>query len=200
MTTTDRRCPYGHPVDASAPFCTQCGARTESSGAPRVCANGHGLQPSDAYCPQCGSPGNPSPFSAGSFVPPPPPGYSTAGPHGVGTPGAPQYAPPYLPQYAPPYLYTQPQTTNGIAIASLVVSLVPVCGANAIVALVLGIVALNQIKHTDQGGRGLAIAGIVISAVQLALGLTWVILVVVLANSATSSSSSIAHLGGWVPR
>jgi Na+/H+-dicarboxylate symporter len=94
----------------------------------------------------------------------------------------------------------RPQTTNGIAIAALVVSLVPVCGANAIVALVLGIVALNQIKHTDQGGRGLAIAGIVISAVQLALGLTWVILVVVLANSATSSSSSIAHLGGWVPR
>jgi hypothetical protein len=34
------------------------------------------------------------------------------------------------------------------------------------VGLVLSIVALNQIKTSGQGGRGLAVAGIIISALQ----------------------------------
>jgi hypothetical protein len=80
------------------------------------------------------------------------------------------------------------------------VSLVPICGVNAIVALVLGIIALNQIKTTNQEGRGLAIAGIVISSVQLALGVGYLILaLVIFAHASTTSSSSApaTHAAHW---
>ncbi len=62
--------------------------------------------------------------------------------------------------------------TNPLAIASLVVSLVgmlivpPLFG---LAGLILGIVALGQIRRTEQGGMGLAIAGIVIGAVMVVL-------------------------------
>ncbi|HUD68644.1 MAG TPA: DUF4190 domain-containing protein [Acidimicrobiales bacterium] len=198
MTTTGRWCPNGHPIDASASFCTQCGVpSTQSASAPRTCANGHGLSSIDAFCPQCGAPSPfPAPAFATSYVPPPPPGFASPVPDGVGT----HRAPPYAPQYAPPYLYARPLGTNGLAIASLVVSLCVFCwGVNAIVALVLGIVALNQIKRTSQDGRGLAIAGIAISVVQLALGVVWLILVIVLAHAGSSSSDLPAHPIPWAP-
>ena len=202
MTATDRWCANGHPIDASASFCTQCGAQTSQSGsAPRTCANGHELSPIDAYCPKCGAPSPfPAPAFATSYPPPPPPGFASAGTYDVGGPGAPPYAPQYAPQYAPPYLYARPLGTNGLAIASLVVSLCVFCwGVNAIVAIVLGIVALNQIKRTKQDGRGLAIAGIAVSSAQLALGIVWLILVVVLAHAGSSSSDLPAHPIPWAP-
>ncbi|ORV25299.1 hypothetical protein AWB99_22755 [Mycolicibacterium confluentis] len=46
-----------------------------------------------------------------------------------------------------------------------------------IVGIVLGVVALNQIKTTGQPGRGLAIAGIVVGALTLLLALILVIAV-----------------------
>ncbi|WP_139982605.1 DUF4190 domain-containing protein [Nocardioides litoris] len=53
----------------------------------------------------------------------------------------------------------EPVSTNGLAIASLVVGL---CGGS-IIAVVLGHVALGQIKrHPRQQGRGMAIAGMVL--------------------------------------
>nr|WP_274521138.1 DUF4190 domain-containing protein [Rhodococcus sp. 311R] len=51
--------------------------------------------------------------------------------------------------------------------------------------MILGIVALNQIKQTGQQGRGLAIAGIAVGAAFLAIFA--VILVVALIASASSS-------------
>ena len=60
----------------------------------------------------------------------------------------------------------QPAGTNGLAIASLVVSFF--C---SIVGIILGFVALNQIKRTGQGGRGLAIAGIVIGFASIVIGI-----------------------------
>ena len=65
----------------------------------------------------------------------------------------------------------QPVGTNGLAIASLVVSLAGGCfySLGGIVGIILGIVALNQIKQTGQQGRGLAIAGIAVGAAFLAI-------------------------------
>ena len=65
-----------------------------------------------------------------------------------------------------------------MAIASLVASLIgfiPFCffGIGSIIGIVLGVVALNQIKSTHEGGRGLAIAGIVVGAVSLLLSIFW---------------------------
>lgn len=56
-----------------------------------------------------------------------------------------------------------------MAIGSLVASVIGVvpflCGIGSIIGIVLGIIALNQIKTSGEGGRGLAIAGIAIGAV-----------------------------------
>jgi hypothetical protein len=64
--------------------------------------------------------------------------------------------------------------TNGMAVASLVLGLVglPLCFlfVPSILAVVFGIVGLNQIKNDPmQTGRGLAIAGLILGAVMLVL-------------------------------
>jgi hypothetical protein len=123
--------------------------------------------------------------------PPPPPPYG--GPIDYGRP--PLYPGPYDPYQA--YQANQFQT-NGLAIASLVTSiagvllgvplavfcylgwLIPVAGA------AMGGVALNQIKRTNQPGRGLAIAGVAIgSATAVLLVLTMVIFAAAMTHSTT---------------
>jgi hypothetical protein len=69
--------------------------------------------------------------------------------------------------------------TNGLAVASLVCSiagLTPYVGASmAALGIVLGSVALNQIKRAPQAGYGLAVAGIVVGVATLIIGLIWTI-------------------------
>jgi hypothetical protein len=125
---------------------------------------------------------------------PPPPPYQ---PPPAGYPPQPPYQPPpagYPPQ--PPYQsgypgapfpggYGAPQPrTNPMAIGSLVASILGVplffaCFTGAIAAIagiVLGIVALNQIKQSGEQGRSFAIAGIVVGGVVLAFNLLFLIL------------------------
>jgi hypothetical protein len=75
--------------------------------------------------------------------------------------GAPPY-PGYPPQYAPGMA-----PTNPFAIASLIVSLV----GFGLIGVILGHVALGQIKRSNgyEQGRGLAIAGLIIGYAQLAI-------------------------------
>jgi hypothetical protein len=118
----------------------------------------------------------------------PAPGYPSY-PAGYQQPGYGAPYPPPPPQYgAPPAgypsyggAYSAPAGTNGMAIASLVSSVAGIacCGIGAIVGLVLGIVALNQIKQTNQDGRGLAIAGIVIGGIGIAAGLVYFLFVLI---------------------
>lgn len=63
-------------------------------------------------------------------------------------------------QFQPGAPVPQPQKTNGLAIAGFVTSFF--C---SLIGLVLSAVALSQINKTGQGGKGLAVAGIVIGAV-----------------------------------
>jgi uncharacterized membrane protein len=64
-----------------------------------------------------------------------------------------------------------------MAITSLVSSLIGfVCWLGSIVGIVLGIVALNQIKQSREEGYGLAIAGIAIGAVSLLVGIIFFVL------------------------
>lgn len=79
--------------------------------------------------------------------PPPPP------------PGPPPQYEGYNPQYQPS------AKTNGMAIAGFVLSFF--CG---ILGLIFSAVALSQISKTGQGGKGLAIAGLVISIVSMIAG------------------------------
>ncbi|UFS59368.1 DUF4190 domain-containing protein [Subtercola endophyticus] len=72
--------------------------------------------------------------------------------------------------------------TNVLAIVSLVVSIV----GFTIIGIILGFVALSQIKRTGESGRGLALAGIIIGFVELVLGIIlFVVIIAIAANSAT---------------
>ncbi len=110
--------------------------------------------------------------------PPPPGGYPPAG----GYPGPGGYPPPAggypSPGGYPPPGYPPSTGTNGLAIASLVCSLLGLAcyGFTALVGIVLGVIALNQVKQTGQQGRGMALAGIIIGGVVIALWIIGVIL------------------------
>ena len=119
----------------------------------------------------------PPPYGAGYSAPgypPPPPGYPAAGP---------AYPPPYPPpppEYGAPYPggYGPPMApaggTNPLAIFSLVASCVGLlCGFGSIIGIVLGVIAMNQIKKTGQQGRGLAVAGVAVGAISLVISVIW---------------------------
>jgi hypothetical protein len=57
--------------------------------------------------------------------------------------------------------------TNPLAIASLVCGLLPMFGVTAIGAIVCGHVARKEIRQKDQGGEGLALAGIILGYVGI---------------------------------
>lgn len=109
-------------------------------------------------------PGNYPPPPPGGSYPPPPPGGSYPPPGGPGS-------------YPPPGGYGgfEPAPTpsnNNLAIASLVCSVIGLfCGIGSIVGIILGFVAINQIKQTGQAGRGLALAGIIVGAASLVISL-----------------------------
>jgi hypothetical protein len=100
----------------------------------------------------------------------PPPIGATSPPLGAMPPPMPQVT--YVQQI-------QMQTTNGLAIASMVLGIVWVYWIGSILALVFGFVARKQIKQRGQKGDGMAIAGIVLGFVGLATLLLFVILVAV---------------------
>ena len=123
----------------------------------------------------------------------PPPGYPPPG-YPPGSYPPPGYPPPgYGPQgYAgqPPWAgYPQARATNGFATASLVLGLVGwlPCGIGSVLAVVFGFVARDQIKRSQggQGGSGMALAGIILGFVAIALWLT--IFIAGLAHSGNSS-------------
>ncbi|WP_285728191.1 DUF4190 domain-containing protein [Psychromicrobium xiongbiense] len=64
--------------------------------------------------------------------------------------------------------------TNGLAIASLVVVFF-----SSVIGLIMGYVALNQIRQTGQDGHGLALAAVIIGWIATVLGLVIILLVVV---------------------
>jgi hypothetical protein len=149
-------------------------------------------QPPSGY----GQPGyaQPRPYGVPSYPPPPPqygPSYPPPGYSGGGYGGPPAYPGPYDPYQ----LYRdRSQETNGLAIASLITSIVggllgiPLSFAMIgilfpIIGAVLGVAALSQIKRTGQQGRGLAIAGIAVGATAAVLLVLLVILVVAASRS-----------------
>jgi hypothetical protein len=100
----------------------------------------------------------------------PPPMGATSPPLGAMTPPMPQVT--YVQQI-------QMQTTNGLAIAAMVLGIVWVYWIGSILALIFGFVARKQIKEHGQKGDGMAIAGIVLGCVGLATLLLVIILVAV---------------------
>uniref|UniRef100_A0A942T6F1 DUF4190 domain-containing protein n=1 Tax=Neobacillus citreus TaxID=2833578 RepID=A0A942T6F1_9BACI len=57
-----------------------------------------------------------------------------------------------------------------------------------IAGLVVSIIALTQIKRTGERGRGLALAGIIISALSIVFGIISVIVVIATAGSMSTTT------------
>jgi hypothetical protein len=75
-----------------------------------------------------------------------------------------------LTEQPPRYQPMQRAGINAMAAASLVCSLSGwLCFIGAIFGLIFGFVALNQIKQRGQRGRGMALAGIIIGGILVAL-------------------------------
>ncbi|OMC08667.1 hypothetical protein A5735_20320 [Mycolicibacter heraklionensis] len=115
----------------------------------------------------------------GGYLPPAPPGpgeYPGSGappgypPPGYGNPpGYQGYSTPYPSSYFNP---GQAQKTNVLAVSSLVVSLLGlVFWPLGVAGVILGGVALSQIRSTGEAGHGLAVAGTAIGAVAVTLSI-----------------------------
>ncbi|MCX7826705.1 MAG: DUF4190 domain-containing protein [Verrucomicrobiae bacterium] len=92
-----------------------------------------------------------------------------------GAPATPSPSPPAIP--APLTAPHAARRTNPLAIWSLVLSLLGLCcGITPIAGIICGVIALPQIKASGEEGRGMAIAGIVIGVVLLALSLLGLLL------------------------
>lgn len=107
-------------------------------------------------------------------------------PH-YGPSSAPAGYPPPTPLGAPP-----PAGTNGFAIAAVILGAV---GA-WVISVIFGILALNQIRRTGQAGRGLAIAGFVLSGIWAVIVV--VVVVVVIAGGAGRNDSGVITAPGSV--
>jgi Domain of unknown function (DUF4190) len=113
-----------------------------------------------------------SPYPSSGYEQPgygPPPGYEQ-----------PRYGPPPYPGgYYPAPDYSGGYGTqgaqagmNGLAIASLISSFAGVlCCIGSVAAIVMGAIALDQVKRNRQDGYGLAVAGIVIGIATLVVNL-----------------------------
>lgn len=82
----------------------------------------------------------------------------------------------------PAYGYPAAPPTNTLAVVSLVASLATlVLGVTAIVGVITGHMALGQIKRTGEGGRGMAVAGLIIGYVFVGFGVLAIVVGVIAA-------------------
>ena len=78
---------------------------------------------------------------------------------------------PVSPGPAPTLAAAAPAPTNGLAVASMVLGIVWIYWIGSILALIFGYIAKGQINASDgrQGGKGMAIAGIVLGWVGIGM-------------------------------
>jgi Domain of unknown function (DUF4190) len=109
---------------------------------------------------------------------------STVPPDDGGTqPPTPPPAPPaYSPQAGGSRYQSSPKP-NGLAIASLVLGIAQIfiCIVGAILALVFGYISRRQIDESGgtQGGRGMAIAGIILGWVGIGLAILYIVVIII---------------------
>jgi hypothetical protein len=191
-------------------FCVRCGIDVAAPPVPETPSFDSDLSPGAAppppppppYAPPAAAPAGTPPAanpwgapqsSPGQWAPPgqaPPAPYLPTPPAAAPNPFAPPAPPsPYgqpgaypPPPYAPSG-YPVPPSTNGLAIAALILGLVGwmPCGLGSIIAVVFGFVARGQIKESRgrQSGDGMALAGIILGFLGIALVVLWVVLIAV---------------------
>ena len=133
---------------------------------------GVGSYPEPAYGPGPG-PGGYAP-TPGGYAPapggyPPPGGYPGAG-------------------YPPPQ--QQKPGTNGFAIASLIFGII----GGVLLGFIFGFIALSQTKRTGQNGRGLALAGVILSSMWT-IGIILAIVLAVTTSAKRDTGGSVSEGG-----
>jgi hypothetical protein len=144
---------------------------------------------------QSGAPATPPPAppvpgwwlaSDGNWYPPQTAPAPQAPPAPYGAP--PAYGPPPNAAYGySPYAPTQ--STNGFAIASLVLGILWVYWIGSILAIIFGFVALSQIKERNQSGKGMATAGLILGFIGLGMLVLVIVLVAASGNTSIRFSS-----------
>jgi hypothetical protein len=117
-------------------------------------------------------PYQPAPPTQATATAPPPPAYPGQEPYGQQ---------PYGQQP-----YGQPAKTNTMAILGLVFAFV-----FSPLGIVFSAMGLSQIKQRREGGRGLALAGLILSIVFVLLGVLMLVFALVVGSAAVSASSAI---------
>ncbi|HWE55983.1 MAG TPA: DUF4190 domain-containing protein [Acidimicrobiales bacterium] len=82
--------------------------------------------------------------------------------------------------------YPQTRATNGLAIASMVCGILWLAWLGSLLAVIFGHVSLHQIKRSGQGGRGMAIAGLILGYLGIAV---FIIAVIAAAASGNNNGS-----------
>ena len=95
---------------------------------------------------------------------------------------------------------SSPAGTNGFAVASLVLGIVWIMGHGSMLALALGYIAKRQIDSSGgaQTGRGMAVAGIVLGWVGIALLLAMIVMMVVGISMPWGEGGMMRHDGGMM--
>ncbi|GAA0396258.1 hypothetical protein GCM10009530_54740 [Microbispora corallina] len=165
--------PYGAPHPGAGPY-----------GDPSAPSNPYAAPPAGPYAgaypgPPAGPYGAPP---AGTYAAPPP------GPY-AGPPADP-YGAPYGMPY-PPYGQVPPRPRmNGFAVTSLVFGII----GGVLLSVVFGVIALRQIRRRGERGRGLAVAGLVLSGAWVAV-IVAVALVAVLTSAQRDANGTITGGG-----
>jgi predicted Zn finger-like uncharacterized protein/prepilin-type processing-associated H-X9-DG protein len=149
--------PYAVRPEQWAPYhgrtinCTKCGQPFVVTAPPQT---GGPAPPPLAAAPS-------SPYAASAPYPQPPPGY------------APQYPPPGYgyPPYPPPSA-----PTSGWALAALIFGILGFCLPilGSLLGIIFGIVGISKTRDNRAGGRGIAVAGLVLGIVTLLAAPVWI--------------------------
>jgi hypothetical protein len=81
-------------------------------------------------------------------------------------------------------------TTNGLAVASLVLGIVWLSGLGSLLAVIFGHVASRQIRRTGQRGKGLATAGLILGYLGLAVIATAAIVIALSAHTSQTQRTA----------
>jgi hypothetical protein len=143
--------------------------QNQGAGEPEASTPAYGMPPLPAY----GAEPYPSMPAPEPFPPPlpafPGPGYPPpVGPYPPAAQGYPGMPP--MPGMMP-LGYAPAPRTNGLAIASLVCSLLGLatCAATSILGVIFGHLAKSQIKQSGEDGESMALAGLIVGYIGLAI-------------------------------
>lgn len=145
-------------------------------------------------------------YETAPYAPAAPPAYTPPAypPAAYGAPAASPYGSAQPLQTSPgappvmPYGYGYPtRKTNGLAIASMVLSILgfiwvlPFVGSLA--GAIMGHVSLGQIKRTGEGGRGMALAGVIVGWIGLGFMILGILFFVFVIFASGGSSSTYGY-------